>query len=209
MTPADFSAAIPQTLKHPYLLGGQAYPTKAAVVRKVRQLFTLPTGEMLSAKDEAFVRDLLALHPRAAQKSAGVVVGFSVELNGFNWPSLAIVKTDGRRVVFSYQKCLGTKSARQCLKAALRYEVADQIASARKMFFSAAAARGRDPVCMVTGAVLREDTCHVHHARVEFDTIAEDFISAEEIDPALGGGRRPPYAERPCARRTLQPIPPR
>lgn len=156
-------------------------------------------GQMVSDKDEAFLRSLLDRHPCAADKIGAGVAGLTVEAIGMGTRWFMLHRFNGTRTDFSYYKCITSPSEVGLARMAVRRAVAEQVI----VFKQASAARGA-LVCAVTGEILDWDGAHVDHAPPTFVALAD--LWAEHA-----GGYNTiqllPTADGELGRRMADPVP--
>lgn len=157
------------------LIGERIYAAKKDALTAVREVRdrVRDTGRV-TAEDDDFIRDLLAMHPRVAVKVGSGVERFEVRdnagTNGF-W----IIRTDGSATDFSFMQCLNGATHQDLVRSAMRRAVIDQMQDARDREFSTTNVR----YCAVTGDQITADNCHMDHEAPTFVEIADAFASAE------------------------------
>jgi hypothetical protein len=149
-----------------------------ACIRAVRDRYQ--DNEIISAAaDNAFLRELLARHPRAAEK-IGVGVSHFVVTTDAVWHKtrgFVIVRTDGSSTDFSFMKCLNGENLKTLVHEALRGAVVDQILDFKNNEF----ARGI-VYCVFTHERLTSDSGHVDHAPPNtFDVLARRWMNENNL----------------------------
>jgi hypothetical protein len=123
------------------------------------------------------------LHPDYGTKVGAGVQGFEVQRDK-EWGTtrhFVIVRTDGTRTDFSYQKCLMPASRLKLFKQACRHVIADQILHFRDQ--ELANLDGGWLVCPVLGVRVGRDQIHVDHAPPwTFDRLVTDFANTRGVD---------------------------
>jgi uncharacterized protein DUF3223 len=107
------------------IIGERVYPSKTealAAVREVRDRVR-DTGSVSEADDE-FIRDLLALHPRASENVGVGVDHFEVRDN-IGTEGFWIIRSDGSATEFSFMKCLNGATHESLVRSAMRGAVID------------------------------------------------------------------------------------
>jgi hypothetical protein len=144
----------------PIQIGPYYFKTKKAAKDHIQEILSkYHEGERITGLDESFLRDLLDLHPRAADKIGTGVSYFVIEKEDV-WQGrhFSIVHTDRSRDDFSYIKCIDGPNLRNEILGAMRSAVVGQILGFRDRQIAAGAV-----ACPFTGEVLRRDTSHVDH----------------------------------------------
>ena len=176
-----------------YILGGEVYAAKAQVERRARAILHAPPApRRLDGADGAFVADLLALHPKAETKTAGMRALW-VKPNMFGEPGFFVERHDGQWVDFSYKKCLTPASARTQARQALRRGIAEQVHACKVAAFSEGFVALRTAPCALTGEPLAWDEAHVDHAHpVTFAALADAWLAERgEVDADVPVGPHP------------------
>lgn len=161
-----------------YSLGAHSFSSKAAIGSRCKELLHRRLGRIVAPDEEAFLRDLVAMHPQASAKIGCGVAGFEVWLSSYGTPRFVLIRTDGSRADFSYKVCLEPwrSSPETCAKAALRVEVEDQILRFLRD------ERQRGPlVDAVTGRPICNEKPHVDHASPTFAELVGMWLAAEGI----------------------------
>ena len=110
-----------------------------------RMLAEHPIGVPIPEPDDGDLRDLIELHPDAAEKIGVGVAYFFVQPNPpYNTRGFQICRSDGTQESFSYQACLnGRPSPLAEVSTAMRLEVGDDIQREKIEHFESNAADGR------------------------------------------------------------------
>jgi hypothetical protein len=141
-------------------------------------------GRRVNEEHQAILRDLIHLHPEAAEKIGAGIDHFEVRPNaegdragqGF-W----IVRTDGSGCFFSYRKCIDGKSSPPAAKfrVACRQAILSHITEEKNRFF----AEAESPTCAITGQPITYETADVDHAPpYTFARIVAGFIALHDIN---------------------------
>ncbi|MEV5989350.1 DUF3223 domain-containing protein [Streptomyces sp. NPDC052051] len=111
-------------------IGSRRYATKKARQEAVQAILgRYGLGQVVDQEDDdLLLRDLLDMHPDAAEKVGPGVDRFRVIATprGHHKGPEAIL-VDGSKVAFSYQKCLDAPTHRQRVLAAMRTEIQPQV----------------------------------------------------------------------------------
>jgi Protein of unknown function (DUF3223) len=157
----------------PLAVGGQVFPTKAALRSFVREiLYRYPPGSVVTGSgDDGFLRALIPRHKHAAEKVGAGIDRFEVRTN-LRHPGFWIIRTDGSETDFSYQECITSTGQRSDVLQAFRIAAApDAIA-----FIAAAFAGG--PVRCVCGTMVADRSqAHADHYPVPFLALAKRFAA--------------------------------
>ncbi|WP_435244269.1 DUF3223 domain-containing protein [Streptomyces sioyaensis] len=160
-------------------IGPRRYATKKARQEAVQDILgRYGLGQVVDQEqDDLLLRDLLNMHPDAAEKSGPGVDYFRViatPRGHHKGPEAVLV--NGDKVAFSYQKCLQAPTHRQRVLDAMRTEVQPQVNS---YFESRNAANTL--ISDETGQPLASNDAHVSYFRgPRFHDIAVQFV--EEAD---------------------------
>lgn len=166
--------------------------TKAALAREMQRILSLPAGTILAGQDRGIAQAVIAMHPNAAEKTGSGIAQLVIRANSYgHGHALHIIRTDGSEVDVSYRRALAprTDAADHAdLLAALRQEVAEQVANFKRDQLNRAA------VCAVSGVTLTTGSAHVDHVPPwTFAALAGAWLDGRET-PALQGigdrGRR-------------------
>ncbi|WP_245910482.1 DCL family protein [Nocardia amikacinitolerans] len=111
-------------------IGPRRFATKKASQEAVQAVLgRYQRGQVVDqADDDMFLRDLLDMHPDAGEKVGPGVDHFRIiatPRGNHKGPQAVLV--DGRKVPFSYQKCLDAPTHQQRVLAAMRTEIEPQI----------------------------------------------------------------------------------
>jgi len=162
----------------PFKIGRRRFPHKKDAIEFIRSiLHSAEIGQPLVDEDET-LRELVACHPRAAEKKGKGIRHFTVEnAGGYTSRHFTLHRIDGSHTDFSYRRCLMAPSHRNDVLHALRSLVADQIISFRDKLF-------QQPVtCPLTGKDLTIETCHIDHVYpTTFSYLVSDFCTHKGID---------------------------
>jgi hypothetical protein len=141
-------------------IGPYYFPTKKAAKEHAKEILnSYPCGETIPEPHESFLRDLLGLHHRAADKIGGGADHFIVEREDvWGTKHFSIVYSDGSKDDFSYIKCIDGANFVSEVREAMRSAVAEQVLDFKKRRFSEGVV-----LCPFTQEALRPETSHVDH----------------------------------------------
>lgn len=96
-------------------IGPHTFTSKAAAKQHARAIMKrhAEIGVMLPA-DEAFLRDLISIHPEAEQKIGCGIAGFTTQVDPI-WRTtrhFVIIRTDGSMTDFSFHTCIAGNNLR-------------------------------------------------------------------------------------------------
>lgn len=187
-----------------YVVNGETFKTQGALVDRVREIIKRnKPGVMVDLFDTSFLRSLLDMHPEAAQKIGGGVVGFSVEDNplypGPKARGLRLHRVDGSSTDFSFWECIRPTPHIKKVQRAFRAAVEPDTMAFKQRHFDALP--GRVGVCPDTGEPITYTSCHVDHkAPNTFDVLFANFIEREHLDvnaiQVYGAGIDDTYQDR-------------
>jgi hypothetical protein len=160
--------------------GARVFPSKSAAKAEFRRILnSYPENQPLTGEDDVLVRLLLedGYHPEADEKVGAGIASLTVRRTRHSTKCFWIHRVDGSVADFSYLVALdGAPSAEKTARAALRWEIEEQIASFRA---SQAPALAAGLVrCGLCGEVLPTTDLHVDHAEPTFDELASRFAAA-------------------------------
>jgi hypothetical protein len=172
------------------VLGGVTYPTKKAVHERCRRM---QLGQ--EPLDDAFLRDLLALHPEVEKKTGCGVARFYVGGNEYGGECFWLERTDGTRTDWSFRVCLYPHLSKQASNviAAMRVLVAPQVIA----FRDAAFAGTELCLCAITHRLIARREAHVALVKrffaargqqfddVQITTSIDGMTGRDIIDPEL------------------------
>ena len=118
-------------------------------------------NEVITGADDLFLRDLVALHHKAAQKVGCGISHFTVRVDS-EWGKtrhFVIIRTDGEDTDVSWKECIDGTSLRRDVLSALRSAVAQQVISFKESAFRA----GITLTCPYTNQILTKTNCHIDH----------------------------------------------
>jgi Protein of unknown function (DUF3223) len=127
-------------------------------------LATYSIGAAVTGPDFDFLLSLLHRHPRAAEK-----IGCGVHAIRVRTVTTArfgpgrcfeVEHTDGKRMDFSYLKCINVRNWKTDVASAFREAITDQVYECRDNGF----AGKQQIVCPITGDLISRDDAHVDHA---------------------------------------------
>jgi hypothetical protein len=149
--------------KTPIQIGLRLFGTKAEAKKFARDVMArYAEGEIIVGADDAFLRDLIAIHPEAVAKVGCGIAHFTTELDPVwrNSRHFVIVRIDGSRTDVSFHICIDGTNDRRDVFSALRFAVSEQVIS----FQTAAFLSDSLLICPYTGEELTEGNSHVDHA---------------------------------------------
>jgi len=94
-------------------------------------LNALPSNTRLDEMHDAFLRDLVSMHPRAEEKTKGEISHFSIGPDGYGHRCFYLHRTDGTKTDFSFHKCLKGEKGDDLVLGAMRTAIVDQIRAFR------------------------------------------------------------------------------
>lgn len=164
-----------------YVIDGYVFTSKVALGDAIRSILNnYEPGQELAQVDADFMEDVLDMHPHAAEKKGAGVKAFCVETNpSFKNKQFAVIRRDGTRTDFSFNKCLRAPTHQARFLQACRQAVSDGIIIFSKTYFQ----NNPSPICEITGEFLTPHTSHVDHAPPNtFRYIAWRFTQKYRID---------------------------
>ncbi|CAL9550770.1 DCL family protein [Streptomyces bacillaris] len=157
-------------------IGDREYASKGDRAKAVQEvLYRYPAGNSVNdPDDDAFLRDLLAMHPDSDTKTAVEITGFRTALNQYGKQGFIVVRPDGTTLDFSYKKCLDHPNYRARVLNAMRVETDDDTTA----YFTARQDNGT-LVSDLTGAPLDPKRTYVaYFLGPAFVDIATEFAAA-------------------------------
>jgi len=191
-----------------FTVGDIAFPTKGNAVACAQAINKRATlGQILTGKAGAFFRGLIDLHPNRDKKLARGCIGICIRQNYAihldRGPHIVPndtdiddvwISPDAQTVPFSYRVTLGMTKNKNNISIAARHTVDGSVKGFAKKAFA-----GRTTVnCVVTGAPLTRDKCHVDHAHPwPFKRIVDCFFegSVPEVEQQYRFERSWPFAD--------------
>lgn len=172
----------------PFSAGTFQFPTKGDAQAFVREILnSAPLDEILKGDRAVFIRELFALHPRAAEKAEGGIIGFMVRENDFNGArtrGFHVVHDDGSTTPFSYAPCLNPNKPELSCIAAMRAAI---MLSQRRVMLGYFGLKDRAS-CHACGKLVERQHAHVHHVPPKrFRDIAASFIAARGEPKTIKG----------------------
>jgi hypothetical protein len=168
-----------------YVLGPREFASKAQAQAQFRRILNAhPDNTPLPGDDAALVALLIheGRHPETVQKIGPGIAEVLVRRSDYGTRGFWLLRVDGSLVDFSYLTALdGAPSPERTARAALRFEIADQIIA-----FRDSQVRGATdgPACELCAQPVTPGAVHVDHAEPTFDDMATQFAAA------LGGWQR-------------------
>lgn len=164
-----------------YVLGGREFLTKAAIVAECRRILKeTKANTKIEGADEAFVRDLLKLHPRRGSTAAVERELYVVWSQRSSRDKCFAYWSNrkGEPIDFSYKECINPKPPIDRFSQAAREAICADIIVFKQAFW-----RGkRSARCPITGELMHCSSSHVDHAYVCFAALVDRFIEAHSID---------------------------
>lgn len=192
-------------------IGSRRYATKKARQEAVQAILgRYGLGQVVDQEDDdLLLRDLLDMHPDAAEKVGPGVDRFRVIATpcGHHKGQEAVL-VDGSKVAFSYQKCLDAPTHRQRVLAAMRTEIQPQVNTyyeSRKASHTLVSDESSQPLAPadVHVSYFRGPALPRHHDRVR---PGRRRLRRRRPDRGDGAGTGPVH--QPCPGRALaQPTP--
>lgn len=166
------------------VIGGQVFRTKGEAKKffgGIRDRY--PDGAPLGPEDDALLRELLACHPEAADKTGTGVAHFTVETD-FHYGRtrhFTVHRVDGSSTDFSYYACINGRNERADRLGALRHAMQDQIVAFRERAF----ATGQPVVCPLRGVAITREAYHVDHTPpASFDVLVQGWLRSQGLELA-------------------------
>jgi hypothetical protein len=176
-------------LKRELYIGALIFPTKKAAIEHFqRVLYAWDIGQLIEDPDASELGWLLERHPEYLQKCGAGVIGFSVRSALYNTRCFEVIRADESRTDFSFRSCISSAAPtplRQLLDA-LRAEVAEDIANAKRRWFDENGDSEGRVVCAISGQKVAINEAHADHAPpLRFGALAVAFLAARSIEPNL------------------------
>jgi hypothetical protein len=147
-------------------------------VRKIVRQY--PRGGRVLPIHVDFFKDLLDLHPRAAEKIGSGVIGFEIQKNPAypNTFTIYFLRPDGSKCDFSWIKCVDGEKREALQHAALRRAIMNQIVTFRdSQLYS-----GQPLLCPVMHTKITLNDYHVDHvAPHSFNKLVDDWLASEHL----------------------------
>lgn len=151
-------------------IGDREFPSKKSATDFVRSiLYAYKIGERVTAEHDAFLRDLIDLHPESDLKIGCGISFFTVEQN-YGSRGFWLTRTDDTITDWSFLACITPPSRRVEAKRAFRTAIRDQILRFRSELPNAF-------VCPVSGEQLTRETSHIDH-HTPFDWLLSMFLES-------------------------------
>lgn len=160
-------------------MGSKKRGWKKLVTDRARAiLYAAVFRQPIEGDDDAFLRDLIALHSEAEQKIGSGIAHFEVRPNEWKSRTFWIVRCDGTETDFSFLKAITPPSPMQDFAKACRTAVVEQILDFKATSFAGVPVI----VCPITGERVTRETAHVDHAEPwTFAALVEDFAKDRDI----------------------------
>jgi hypothetical protein len=176
-------------VRKPVEVGALQFGTKGTALAYFREmLHRWPVGEQIGEPDATQLGWLLERHPGFREKAGAGVAGFSVRDAIYGYRCFEIMRLDGSKTDFSFDKCVDGKdsSAERRVVDAMRAEVAADILDAKRAFFASKGDAEARVACPLTGTRVTFGEAHADHAPPRsFGTLARLFLSARKIEPSV------------------------
>lgn len=169
-----------------YQVASEMFKTKKAIKDRCKSILNShKRGEVITGKDQIFLRDLIKGHPGYDVKDGGVgIMTFYVDrVNGPNYSlnCFHLRRFDGTTTDFSYIQCVdGARSDKKIVMTACRSAIAKDI----QRFRNESVVYGVS-TCEITGEVLTTTNSHVDHKDPTFQQIFNDWISNKNVKELL------------------------
>jgi len=159
----------------PVSIGTRIYATKTLAldaIRKVRDRIW-ESGAM-TPEDDAFLRELIALHIDADEKVGCGIERFEVRRNAGNTLGFWIVRVDGTSTDFSFLRCLGAVTHSVRVRIAMRHSIHGDVVNFRERAF----ADSKTMTCPISNELVTRESCHVDHSEPKFLQLADAFAAS-------------------------------
>ena len=165
----------------PIEIGLLSFKSKKEAKDHVRLIFPkYEDGERISGADDAFLRDLILLHPESDSKVGVGISHFTIQFDQ-EWGTarhFVIAREDGSSTDFSLHTCIDGTNHRQDRFSAMRNAVAQQVIDFKISKFSGDLL----PVCFYLNCALTESEAHVdHEAPQTFHFLANAWLQANGL----------------------------
>jgi hypothetical protein len=162
----------------PIEVGLRKFPTKKETKDFIRAIVArYEDGVRLALEDEAFMRDLLTLHPHSEEKMGGGISHFTIgpDQEWGTTRNFIVHRMNGSFTDFSFHHCVDGTNHRQDRSSALRSAVADQVVNFKALAFSGTSV----PVCVYLNKLLSESDSHVDHESPQtFHSLANAWLAS-------------------------------
>ena len=174
------------------VIGIHHFSSRAAAKKFVRSIVeSYPDHEKISDfEHDAFLRDLIQLHPDAVEKIGAGIDFFTIKRDDKTGKTrhFLITRIDGSPADFSWHSCIDGRNWRRETIQTLRDAIANDIVAFRNKTFDLGNVR-----CPVTGESLSIKTADIDHAPpLTFDRLVGEWLSLRGIkleDIKLGPSR--------------------
>jgi hypothetical protein len=151
---------MPQGKRKTFNIAGYDFDSATAVKKYLRSILNGHPSDTRLVEYDAVFRDLIAMHPRAAEKINGEISHFSIGPDGWGGRCFHVHRTDGTETDFSFYKCVDGEDRDDLVFKAMRTAVMDQI----QQFRDAQLRVGSDVRCPFhTEIILDDRNSHVDH----------------------------------------------
>lgn len=164
----------------PFTFEDTTFTTQKALTEECRRiLWHHRPGDVLGARDAAFMALLIERHPEYEMKRGVGIDSFFIMPDTFGKQCFAIRRIDATEVDFSFSSCIKAKPANFDFLDASRRAVAGQIIEFKRAAFAAAA----ELSCPITGRIVTSAICHVDHTPPDtFRAILDSFVASTGLD---------------------------
>lgn len=173
------------------VIGSLHFASKTAAKNFVRSIVeSYLDHEKISDAHDAFLRDLIQLHPDASEKIGPGIDHFTIKRDDKTGKTrhFLIARIDGSDADFSWHCCIDGRDWRREIIQTLRDAVADQVIAFRNRKFDLGDVR-----CAVGGEPLSMETADIDHSPpLTFMRLVEEWLSLRGIrleDIRLGPSR--------------------
>lgn len=160
-----------------YVLGGRSFTSQEQIKAFVQNLLRTQVDLPWRIPDEytPFLVDLVARHPRAAEKFGVGAVHFMLVAGPYRSRRIHLIRTDGTWTDFSYKKCIAGGNMHGDVVKAMRDAVNDQCLRVRQ--------EGPESfICPFTQQLVWKQEAHVDHAPPNtFAVLMDRFLKMENF----------------------------
>ncbi len=158
----------------PIQIGARRFASKKDALAVCSAILNSPS---IDDAGQAFLLDLIDIHPESEIKVGCGVLRFFVAADGFGGRCLWLERIDGSKTDFSFRACVSAPSHESEVRRAFRFAIKEQARTFRDLAFAAGPVR-----CAITNAPLLRDACHVDHRPPQtFLLLLTLFLGAEGL----------------------------
>ena len=166
----------------PVQIGFLSFKSKKEAKDYIRLFFSkYQNNKRIEGAEDAFLRDLILLHPESEAKVGVGISHFTIERDQ-EWGTtrhFVIIRGDGSSTDFSFHTCIDGTNSRQDRYSAMRNAVANQVLDFKASEFSGDLL----PTCFYLNCTLTESEAHVdHEAPLTFHVLANAWLNASGLD---------------------------